>query len=528
MVRVLRYLSVVALLLMASCTQGRVEYPAEFALADSLAEHNEGQKALALLDSISSDSVQWTEPVQMRYALLRYKVKDKAFIPITTDSIILPILHYYEQTREEWLPEAYYYAGRTYTDLGDAPRALDYYRLAATEMEKDPERWTRGLARVYAQIGGMFSKMRLVNESIEYYHKSKNLLKVLKDTTSLINIYVCLSGEFHREDWDSVAYYNGLAKTLAEARNDTVWYLLQLRAEAEADVILGRFDEARSLIETYMQYPLTDKDWGIYSVAAHFYDSLGIDDSLEYSLKQMYELGHIYAQMKASGRLAELYTKQGKSDLAEFFLARYQALVDSADLVHNSEVLEEMQSTYNYDKSVRDAAESIKIAEQERARNKSFLLIIAIGVLLCGLLLLYIYRRRQHEENLTDEIVSLREERKTQASRLEQERARFAQTDVYRRIVETGKLTETDIREIEDFYRKNNPEFLESLTSLCNLSADELKVSLLIRMGFNQRQISDFMYRVPGTIQSIRQKIIHRVKGPGSKAEEWNRIIESL
>ena len=512
---------------MASCTE-RVEYPAEFAVADSLADHNEPQRALALLDSLTGTSLSWPEAVRMRYALLRYKVKDKAFMPITTDSIILPILHYYEQTREEWLPEAYYYAGRTYTDLGDAPRALDYYRLAATEMEKDPERWTRGLARVYAQIGGMFSKMRLVNESVEYFHRSENLNIALRDTSSLINIYVCLAGEFRREDWDSVAYYNGLAKTLAQACNDTVWYLLQLSEEAGADIILGRFDEARSLIETYMQYPLTDKDWGIYSVAARLYDSLGVDDSLEYSLEKMYELGHIYAQMKASGRLAELYTKQGKKDRAEFFLARYQALVDTARLFHNSEVLEEMQSTYNYDKSVREAAESIKIAKQERARNKSFLLIIAIGALLCGLLLLYIYRRRQHEENLTDEIVSLREERKTQASRLEQERAQFAQTDVYKRVEETGKLSESDMCKIEDFYRKNNIDFLESLKSVCTFTSDEWKISLLIRAGYKQKDIAKLVHKTESAIHQMRKRLLVRVNKGDAKVQEWNRIVEGL
>ena len=174
MVRVLRYLSVVALLLMASCTQGRVEYPAEFALADSLAEHNEAKKALGVLDSLATGEQEWTEPLRMRYALLRYKVKDKAFIPITTDSIILPILHYYEQTREEWLPEAYYYAGRTYTDLGDAPRALDYFQQAATLMEKT-HRWDRVLSRVYAQMADLFSKRWMTNESIKYYKKSATL-----------------------------------------------------------------------------------------------------------------------------------------------------------------------------------------------------------------------------------------------------------------------------------------------------------------------------------------------------------------
>lgn len=42
---------IMCLCAMASCTE-RVEYPAEFAVADSLAEYDEAQMALVLLDSV--------------------------------------------------------------------------------------------------------------------------------------------------------------------------------------------------------------------------------------------------------------------------------------------------------------------------------------------------------------------------------------------------------------------------------------------------------------------------------------------
>ncbi len=64
----------------------------------------------------------------MYYQLLTIKARDKAYITHTSDSLILEVLHYYEKRKDKkHLPEAYYYAGRIYRDLGDAPQALEYF-----------------------------------------------------------------------------------------------------------------------------------------------------------------------------------------------------------------------------------------------------------------------------------------------------------------------------------------------------------------------------------------------------------------
>ena len=127
MFRVLRYLSVAALLLMASCTQGRVEYPAEFALADSLATFGEANRSVNILEEISSKISTFTETERHRYDLLCIKAADKADMPLPYDSLILDVIAYYEKHTElGQLPEAYYYGGRIFVTMGDIPHALEY------------------------------------------------------------------------------------------------------------------------------------------------------------------------------------------------------------------------------------------------------------------------------------------------------------------------------------------------------------------------------------------------------------------
>lgn len=54
---------------------------------------------------------------RMYYDLLTVKVRDKAYIRHTSDSLIRNVLRYYEhQDDKKHLPETYYYAGRVYSD----------------------------------------------------------------------------------------------------------------------------------------------------------------------------------------------------------------------------------------------------------------------------------------------------------------------------------------------------------------------------------------------------------------------------
>ena len=120
---------VVYLLAVCSC-QHRQSYPPQFLVADSLASV-QPDSAIALLESLKAESLQWDKATQMYYSLLTIKAQDKAYISQTSDSLMLSVLHYYEHGGDKrLLPEAYYYMGSTYRDLGDAPRALEYYQKA--------------------------------------------------------------------------------------------------------------------------------------------------------------------------------------------------------------------------------------------------------------------------------------------------------------------------------------------------------------------------------------------------------------
>ena len=94
--------------------------------------------AIALLDSLSPAINQADKATRMRYDLMLIKSRDKAYIEHRNDSMIAPVVEYFtDHTDPDLTPLALYYAGRVYSDLGDAPRALDYYQQALTTIGDD-------------------------------------------------------------------------------------------------------------------------------------------------------------------------------------------------------------------------------------------------------------------------------------------------------------------------------------------------------------------------------------------------------
>ncbi len=104
--------------------------PRILATVDSLT-YVKPDSAITLLKNLKKQMSNEPEATQMYYRLLKIKANDKAYITHTSDSLILPIVKYYEEkNNKDHLMEAYYYAGRVYSDLNDAPQALAYFQKA--------------------------------------------------------------------------------------------------------------------------------------------------------------------------------------------------------------------------------------------------------------------------------------------------------------------------------------------------------------------------------------------------------------
>lgn len=130
-------------------------------------------------DSLSDEDKEY-------YDFLLVKTKDKAFIPHTSDSLILDVIENERKHRNRGrYSEALYYGGRVYHDLGDFPTALSYYQNALDNIDKDESK-IELKGRVLSQIGGLLNSLRLYDQAIPYVKKVITLDSIRKDSINLI------------------------------------------------------------------------------------------------------------------------------------------------------------------------------------------------------------------------------------------------------------------------------------------------------------------------------------------------------
>lgn len=178
------YLLLLALLL---CACGTRPYPPSLLTADSLASVRP-DSALALLQHLAADTVHMPLHHRMYYRLLCIKAADKAFLPHTSDSLIRPVLQYYiEQGDKQRLPEVYYYTGRVYYDLGNAPQALDYFIQAQNALEHNENLALSN--KIYGQMGYILLFQGLYAEALQAFQKSYQCDVALKDSIGMIYSY---------------------------------------------------------------------------------------------------------------------------------------------------------------------------------------------------------------------------------------------------------------------------------------------------------------------------------------------------
>lgn len=172
--------------LFGSCTPR--PYPSLLQTADSLASACP-DSARSLLASLAEQMNEAPEATRMYYYLLCIKADDKAYISHTSDSLIQVVLHYYEKNNDrQHLPEAYYYAGRVYRDLGDAPQALDYFQQAAISIKEQKSTDSRLKSMIYYQTGLIHLYQGIYDKALEAFKQSKENTEWAKDSIFLVSI----------------------------------------------------------------------------------------------------------------------------------------------------------------------------------------------------------------------------------------------------------------------------------------------------------------------------------------------------
>lgn len=556
-------------------------YPPLLLAADSLTSVWP-DSACALLASFAADTARQPRHIRMYHRLLCVKANDKAYIPHTSDSVILPVVAYYERHKDlSRLPEAYYYAGRVYADLGDAPQALDYFQQALEVMSENQMHSLH--AKVYSQAGNLLAYQCLYSDALIMIKRSLKYNLQIKDSIGIFFCYRDIANTFRAlAQIDSASYYIEKSCELSRMiKRSDLWRLAQIES-IYFNITKKNYTAAHTSIQEITQNMETIDRNGIYSVAARYYYETNQKDSAQWYMQELVKYGNIYSKEQSYRGLAEIALTKGNTRDAAHYLSNSLLLLDSIRKMTDSETLARMNTLYNY--QLRTKKNNDLRLKNERQYRYNFYLTTGSIVLLILAYSLHRYRKRtllrrlwvaeqlqeeayrnsqqfvednqkhiyQLESQIKDLNIQLqgsslqceqlqqqidilshmnRQVELEQNKRLLDENLFFnsALYTLFRQKLETGQnITPTEWRQLAAQLDSSFDGFTQKLARLGQLKENEYRASLLIKAKFKNKDIAILLHLSPEGVSSLRRRLCIKFFPNSSEAKEWDKFIHSL
>ncbi len=371
---------------------GCVEYDPRLVAVDKQAD-TDPTRAMAMLDSI--DRTGFSERNLRYYDLLWIKTRDKAYVSHTSDSVISRVAGYYESRSGDRLyPEAMYYAGRVYGELGDFPIALDYFHEA---LDAVPASDLHLRGNILSQTARLLDVVRMYRCAIPYLKSALVIDSLENDTFNLAYDYDLLGGIYMRADeYDSAMYCYREAERLA------VNLLDEDRAEMDLNYAAihfekGNVDSALIYIEGVPERVAEVTRGLAFAYACHIYYEAGEYGKAEFYAKELVK--NPYSANKKTGYMVltspELLRRQ-PIDSATRLLNDYKKEIEKHLNKHDAQAMLIQNAQYNYSLHKR---ERIK-AEKQKERIEFWLNISFVAILLLlivALILIIRYRNKKIE-----------------------------------------------------------------------------------------------------------------------------------
>ena len=443
------------------------------------------------------------EDARMEERLRKIQAADKAFVVQESTDEIDSIVHYFEKhPSKELLPLSYYYAGRIYSDLEDAPQALDYFQKV---LECEPQDSLAALA--HSQMGSLLLRQRMVTASIEHVQAAYEYDVQQADTTGMIfdlrdmgNAFRCTEDEV-----DSCLNYYEEALRLATEQGDA---LMQEELKGSIAVYLIQTDSLQAAWQ--LLHPLlvdiNQRDASsastLRSTAAEYYLKTGNTDSACIFFEQLTESGTLYAKQEAYRQLAKHSLAKGDLQKAADLLLNYEKYTDSIAITMQTEALSQADALFNYRLWERENQRLMKTMTKTKTIAAG-----AIGLLLLsGFTMLFLHERNK---------------RKQIAQQLHMERMKEVQEQQYKRSLAYMEENEKKMKELEEQMEKAGQE-----NTLLRKTIQKLKyANELASIQMQEHQQADKQVKSSAIYQRIQIRLNNK-ESIGMNDEIWKELEE--
>jgi hypothetical protein len=476
---------------------------------------------------------------------------------------------------------AHYILGRTYADMGEAPRALETYFYAADLADTT---WAdcdfSKLSRIHAQSADIFhkqiqprSELKELRLAAYYAWKAKDTVQAIECTTREAGAYkylnlhdsVILIKEYASRMFREI----GMNKRAAQTLGSTITSLIDIGDIKKARYYLdiyenesGFFDENGDISTSHEIY---------YYIKGRYYLCVNRLDFAELYFRKLLVRGKTLNDAIAGNLgLQEVFSKREVSDsVAKYAKTSYQ-LNDSAYSLSEMMNIQHFQASYNYSHNKLLAEQKVREAERANAR---IAIIIALFVII-SLITFYvfsIYKNRKEQELLNyknnlenleraqtellelhseenqvsaellkrknDEIIELQSRiidymGKMQKHRQETLENRLQESPVARHLLDLTlanpplKASLQDFQDLKTLINQEIPSFYGVLnTPVHTLRPIEYDVCMLIRLHFQPAEICKLTGISDGYAANLRKRLLLRIFGEEGSPKDFDRRI---
>lgn len=523
---------VLTLFVLLGCTEG--QYPLSLRIADTLTNTNP-DSAVVLLGQMEAEMSVASEPVRRYYQLLRIKADDKTDrMEVSADSV-KELVHYFEDRGDKsLLPTAYYYAGRVYSDLNEAPISLNYFQKSLDAMENENIDDQKLKSVIYSQMGYLYLFQYIYDEAERCFRASYDIGVEINDTASIFWGLRDLGTTYQwQKKYKECQLYLNKAHDMAVDANN-----LKMMAHISTDIAyllnsMGDYVGAMEHIRMPMEYiHLLDSNSVLSLMSAIYYNANETDSFLN-SANLVEQVGDAFSKEKLYDRLTNYFFNQGELDSAKIFQNKYKVYSDSANTLIKSGELQKVHSLYSIHKEEERSAE-LKI---HRLILGIAFLVSAIG-LMAVLLYFYLSRRRyverrkrfkmlQREINLQNDLG-----KKKEVKNREFVKKAIKSSPVYDcildRVKSFSKLNNQEWQDVEAIIKENYPDFKERLYDVYDLSSYEYQLCLLIKMDVPPSSMAILTSHTLSAVSQARKRLYKKYFRKEGTGEQWDEFIRSL
>ena len=543
-------------------------------------------KTFLLLTFISVIVASCTDGERMRQQLADLQARNQADSLLTDDSLALTLCDYFDShgsPNEQML--AHYLLARTYTDMGEAPQALDEFHRAAECADTTTADCNYSqLSRAYGQMAELLYKHQLPRNAIWAFQQAYHFSS-LANETDIAPCYYAQQGKCYYDLSlpDSAFIITEKAVQMLMACGDTVSANTFKGPLAYCLIEKGDYSKAKKYLDSYEHHSditeelLKENDdlKLLYIYKGFYYQHIeNCDSALYYYYLASHTSSNPNNQALAYRGLHQTYELLHKQDSVGKYAALYVEKNDETVMLASSSALLNMQYLYDY-QSFQTLAnqKSLEAAQTKQRLIALFFTLLLIIVISCSLIVYLRNRQRLTRQRLftkyTADMLSyisvkkelkmlqsqsvINEHRVLQA-REELEHFRQSIIEVNKKysdidnwgmadaiqkvsIVEHLKkkgtkglvATEQELQDLRRLFKIYQPGFVESIQSTgYALSIKDFNICILIKLNFAPSEVCALLKISSSALSNQRSRLLKKMFGIEGSATLFDEKIRAL